>query len=467
MQKMFVRMLCAAVVLSLCAGGFAEQDVGSERLLEIEHALYSLGYHSDNFDALLDDATKAALRSFQRANDLFPSGEPDSATVALLDSGMGVTCHQYLVEMKNVYSEVPVLQIGSMGEAVSELQRELKDLGYFSGECDGVFGDATLAAVKRFQMANGLSETGAADRSVQIRLYEGVPLSWSDFLEDSVAAFGDTGLYVRQLQRKLKELGFFEGDCTGNYGEMTQKAVALFQETNGLENTGSADLSTCTALYQGVAAPLKTPDALRIGDMGEKVEQLQSSLADYGYFDRNVTGVFGATTEIAVRLFQMANGLPATGEADSAMMSLLSSGSPTELELVHESLREQLSSQGDSARMVIGSTAMQMRGQSFAPDDEDLYEGFAFVQYVCLAAGIPVVTPEDLIAQINVPVLHPSEPQNGDILSVQREDGSVLLAIATGAGGAVYAKQDGGYVLETDLRSLAAGEVQRWNMQSN
>ena len=84
-----------------------------------------------------------------------------------------------------------------------------------------------------------------------------------------------------------------------------------------------------------------------------------------------------------------------------------------------------------------------------------------------MAAGLPVVTPEDLIAQINVPVLHPSEPQNGDILSVQREDGSVLLAIATGAGGAVYAKQDGGYVLETDLRSLAAGEVQRWNMQSN
>ena len=37
----------------------------------------------------------------------------------------------------------------------------------------------------------------------------------------------------------------------------------------------------------------------------------------------------------------------------------------------------------------------------------------------------------------------------------------------TYGGGAVYATQDGGYVLETDLRSLAAGEVQRWNMQLN
>ncbi|MBR5185360.1 MAG: aldehyde dehydrogenase family protein, partial [Akkermansia sp.] len=155
---------------------------------------------------LLDDVTRAALRSFQKANDLKPSGEPDSATLALLDSGMGVTCHQYLVEMKNVYSELPLLQQGSLGEAVIELQNALRSLGYFAGECDGVFGEATMAAVKRFQMANVLTETGTADRSTQIRLYEGVPMSWSVFLENAVAAFGDTGLNVRQLQRKLQEL---------------------------------------------------------------------------------------------------------------------------------------------------------------------------------------------------------------------------------------------------------------------
>ena len=467
MRKMFVRALCAAMALGMCAGGFAEQDVASERVLEIERALYSLGYHDENFDALLDDVTKAALRSFQRANDLNPSGEPDSATLALLDSGMGVTCHQYLVEMKNVYSETPILQSGSAGEAVGELQRKLKTLGYFAGESDGVFGEATLAAVKKFQMANGLTETGAADRSTQFRLYEGSPLSWQTFLETAVATFGDTGLHVRQLQRKLLELGYFEGDCTGSYGEMTQQAVALFQETNQLEKTGVADLNTCTALYEGLAEPLKDPSTLRLGDDAESVAQLQSSLAAYGYFDRNVTGVFGATTEIAVRLFQMANGLPATGEADSEMMSLLTAGSPVHLDAMRQTLREQVRNQGDSARAVLGSTAMRLRGQSFEPDDEDLYDGFAFVQYVCVTAGIPVAAPEDLIEQIITPVTHIDEPQNGDILSIQRADGTVLLAIATGAGGAVYATQDGGYVLETDLRSLAAGEVYRWNMQSN
>ena len=56
MRKMFVRVLCAAAALSLCAGGMAEQSVGSERVLEIEDeaeyvervAREKLGYANPN-----------------------------------------------------------------------------------------------------------------------------------------------------------------------------------------------------------------------------------------------------------------------------------------------------------------------------------------------------------------------------------------------------------------------------------
>lgn len=466
MRKMLTRTLCAAMIVGLCLGASAEEPVSSERMLEIERSLYSLGYHDDNFDALLDDVTRKALRSFQAANDLNPTGQPDSATLALLDSGMGITCHQYLVELRAEYTEIPILQSGSAGEAVGRLQQKLKALGYFSGECDSVFGEATLAAVKRFQMANGLSETGSADRSTQLRLNEGTPLSWQSFLESSIAVFGDSGLHVRQLQRKLQELGYFSGDCTGSYGELTQQAVARFQENNNLETTGIADLGTCTVLYTGAGVPLKDPSTLRLGDDTEAVAQLQSSLAAYGYFDRNVTGVFGATTEIAVRLFQMANGLPSTGEADEFMMSLLTMGSPLALDDVRESFSLQVRGQTGSAGAIIGSAALRLRGQSFEPDDEDLYDGFAFVQYVCVSAGIPIVTPEDVLELATDPVESFDEPQAGDILSIRNADGAILLAIAAGNGSAVYATQDAGYVLETDLRSLAAGEVYRWNIQA-
>ena len=53
------------------------------------------------------------------------------------------------------------LQRGFTGsDAVREVQRRLKELGYYKGSADGDFGPATEAAVKEFQKANGLTADG-------------------------------------------------------------------------------------------------------------------------------------------------------------------------------------------------------------------------------------------------------------------------------------------------------------------
>ena len=49
---------------------------------------------------------------------------------------------------------------GSRGEQVSQVQRKLKQWGYYSGAVDGVFGQATYDAVVRFQRKNGLTADG-------------------------------------------------------------------------------------------------------------------------------------------------------------------------------------------------------------------------------------------------------------------------------------------------------------------
>lgn len=49
---------------------------------------------------------------------------------------------------------------GSKGEQVSQVQRKLKQWGYYSGSVDGVFGQATYNAVVRFQKKNGLTADG-------------------------------------------------------------------------------------------------------------------------------------------------------------------------------------------------------------------------------------------------------------------------------------------------------------------
>ena len=51
---------------------------------------------------------------------------------------------------------------GSRGEEVRTIQTKLKRWGYYNGNVDGIYGSATLAAVKRFQQKNGLTVDGIA-----------------------------------------------------------------------------------------------------------------------------------------------------------------------------------------------------------------------------------------------------------------------------------------------------------------
>ena len=64
-----------------------------------------------------------------------------------------------------------VLKNGSSGEAVSQLQQRLKELGYYSGTVDGQFGNGTRTAVKLFQEQNGLEADGVFGANTSAALY--------------------------------------------------------------------------------------------------------------------------------------------------------------------------------------------------------------------------------------------------------------------------------------------------------
>lgn len=51
---------------------------------------------------------------------------------------------------------------GSRGEEVTAIQNALKERGYYTGKCDGIFGTLTRDAVIRFQTDNGLVADGIA-----------------------------------------------------------------------------------------------------------------------------------------------------------------------------------------------------------------------------------------------------------------------------------------------------------------
>ena len=65
----------------------------------------------------------------------------------------------YNIIVRNAQVEA-LSKYGSRGEEVKQIQTKLKRWGYYSGNVDGIYGSATLAAVKKFQKKNGLTVDG-------------------------------------------------------------------------------------------------------------------------------------------------------------------------------------------------------------------------------------------------------------------------------------------------------------------
>lgn len=66
--------------------------------------------------------------------------------------------------------EAAVLRQGSRGGEVKEVQRRLKQWGYYSGAVDGIFGSGTKKAVIAFQKKNGLTADGIVGKATYAAL---------------------------------------------------------------------------------------------------------------------------------------------------------------------------------------------------------------------------------------------------------------------------------------------------------
>ena len=59
---------------------------------------------------------------------------------------------------------------------------------------------------------------------------------------------GSTGDTVSQIQQRLSDWGYYDGEVDGVYGSATQEAVMYFQEKNGLTPDGIAGPATLAAI---------------------------------------------------------------------------------------------------------------------------------------------------------------------------------------------------------------------------
>jgi len=57
-----------------------------------------------------------------------------------------------------------LIKLGMRGDEVLAVQKALAETGFYAGELDGVFGSATLSAVRQFQESNGLMPDGCVGK---------------------------------------------------------------------------------------------------------------------------------------------------------------------------------------------------------------------------------------------------------------------------------------------------------------
>ena len=91
-------------------------------------------------------------------------------------------------------------------------------------------------------------------------------------VEGDTLHVGDSGPYVRSVQQRLTDLGYWNGTPDGQYGGLTSQAVMALQKAAGLGRDGVFGPSTRAALKAGVR-PVS-----RIGGTGIEVDKARQLL---------------------------------------------------------------------------------------------------------------------------------------------------------------------------------------------
>lgn len=155
---------------------------------KLQQALQILGYYDGKIDGVYGKGTTAAVTAYQKAHKLTADGSageltiksifgsvsskslttqpaPGSSSSGSSGSSSGSSKYPTVDSIADIGSAPGKTQKGDTGSDVVKIQQALECLGYYSGSIDGVFGESTVAAVKKFQSKRGMKADGIAGAS--------------------------------------------------------------------------------------------------------------------------------------------------------------------------------------------------------------------------------------------------------------------------------------------------------------
>ena len=150
---------------------------------------------------------------------------------------------------------------GDESNGVRDLQARLKQLQWYEPKITGRFDEVTFVAVTGFQKKRGFPATGEVDQQTWDKLISMTRQPTDDEMHNrlvpgpTIISVGDSGDRVRELQARLRQIGWFDANVTGTYGKPTTVSVAGFQTKRGFPSTGEVDQRT----WDRLVAMTRTP----------------------------------------------------------------------------------------------------------------------------------------------------------------------------------------------------------------
>jgi len=343
-------------LMELTRSGYYPLHEGDESpyVKEMQARLSDLGYYTGSADGKYGASTLAAVKDFQKNNNIQQDGIAGGGTQRIMFSDTAKASSGASVPAASAAAgaasqdttpkiSADTLRLGSRGDDVKALQQRLMELGYLSGKADGIFGASTEKALIDFQKRSSLTADGKAGKVTQNLLYsngaknaDGTVASSSTSVAGTEETTyttlkkGVTNNAVKKMQEALQDLGYMTASPTGYFGSNTYDAIVSFQKANGLKADGVAGPETQRKLYGVNAKPASSPATveknyatLKEGMKSSAVTAMQKKLKELGYMSASATGFYGPQTKDAVKAFQKANSLTADGIAGNATLRKL------------------------------------------------------------------------------------------------------------------------------------------------
>lgn len=196
-------------------------------------------------------------------------------------------------------------------QTTSAVQQALKDQGFYYGDVNGAKTADTTAAIRRYQIRNGLQITGEIDAETLRSLGVGSGAARSAAQPQPATTPEEEETEASDGEAPTQSAELSPQQPTANYAPQRAPGPAYDPGPRGLRPEVSG-------VFQETPYEIAPPDLQRHVIVGA-----QALLARYGYYRSGIDGEFGPGTAAALRGFQARAGLVPDGRLNMETLAAL------------------------------------------------------------------------------------------------------------------------------------------------